>query len=146
MKKIVFSFLLTIAFIAPSFAQEDAEGGKDPVLFSRMPGFHIYRFEDIQFDKFEFQISSNKTQSVEGHHTYINYYLNENAQTPGALQIARNYTNAIKKIGGQVENRIKVEMDALDFHGGSETGCHPVVTSRYFQAERDDTRTSCKIR
>lgn len=102
MKKVIISLFLLILCIAPSLAQEDDEGCKDPVLFTRMPSFHIYRCEDIQFDKFEFQVSSSKKESVEGHYLSIIYYLNENAQTPSGIQIMRNYTNAIKKIGGQV--------------------------------------------
>ena len=102
MKKIIIPFLLVLAGFSNLYAQEDAEGCKDPALFTRMPNFHIYRCEDIQFDKFEFQVSSDKTQSVEGHSLYVNYYLNENAQAPSGLQIVRNYTNAIKKLGGQL--------------------------------------------
>jgi OmpA-OmpF porin, OOP family len=94
--------LLILAFCSPSFAQEDAENCKDPALFTRMPNFHIYRCEDIQFDRYEFTISDGKTQAVEGHHLFVNYYLNENAQAPSGLQIARNYSNAVKKIGGQI--------------------------------------------
>lgn len=67
-----------------------------------MPNFHIYRCEDLQFDKYDFRLSSEKNQSIEGHNILIIYYLNENAQAPGPIQIIRNYTNAIKKIGGQI--------------------------------------------
>jgi outer membrane protein OmpA-like peptidoglycan-associated protein len=102
MKKFLFSLLLMIAGIAPLIAQEDQEGCKDPSLFTRMPNFHIYRCDDKQFDKFEFRLSSEKSQSIEGHFLYVNYYLNENAQSPSGIQIVRNYTNAIKKIGGQI--------------------------------------------
>jgi outer membrane protein OmpA-like peptidoglycan-associated protein len=102
MKKIIFSLLLMAAGIAPLLAQEDQEGCKDPALFTRMPNFHIYRCEDKQFDKFEFRVSSEKSQIIEGHFLYVNYYLNDNAQTPGGIQIVRNYTNAVKKIGGQL--------------------------------------------
>jgi OOP family OmpA-OmpF porin len=102
MKKIVGLFLIIMSCSAPLTAQTDAEGGKDPALFTRMPGFHIYRFEDLQFDKYDFRVSDSKNESVEGHHLYINYYLNDNVQSPSAMQIARNYTNAIKKIGGQI--------------------------------------------
>ena len=90
------------AGIAPLLAQEDQEGCKDPALFTRMPNFHIYRCEDRQFDKFEFRVSSEKNQTIEGHFLYVNYYLNDNAQTPGGIQVVRNYTNAVKKIGGQI--------------------------------------------
>jgi len=102
MKKIFSFFAILFAFIAPVSAQEDAEGCKDPALFTRMPNFHIYRCDDIQFDKFEFRISSEKTQAVEGHSLYVNYYLNEGAQAPSGLQIVRNYSNAVKKLGGQL--------------------------------------------
>jgi outer membrane protein OmpA-like peptidoglycan-associated protein len=88
--------------VFPLLSQEDEAGCKDPALFTRMPNFHIYRCEDREFDKFEFPVNSSKKQIVEGHFIYVNYYLNENAQAPGGLQIARNYTNAAKKIGGQV--------------------------------------------
>jgi outer membrane protein OmpA-like peptidoglycan-associated protein len=102
MKKLIGSFLLVLAGIAPLTAQEDAEGSKDPALFTRMPGFHIYRYDDLQFDKYEFPIKPDRTQTVEGHSLFIIYWLNENVQSPSALQIVRNYTNAIKKIGGQL--------------------------------------------
>jgi outer membrane protein OmpA-like peptidoglycan-associated protein len=67
-----------------------------------MPGFYIYRYDDIQFDNYEFPIGSQKTQAVEGHFIFIIYWLKDNVQQPSALQIVRNYTNAIKKIGGQL--------------------------------------------
>ncbi len=101
MKKIIPLLLLISGFAALS-AQQDYEGCKDPVLFTRMPGYHIYRCDDLQFDKSEFQISSEKTQTVEGHHLKILYDLNDNVQAPSPLQTVRNYSNAIKKIGGQV--------------------------------------------
>ena len=52
MKKQIVFFLTIMAGFAPLFAQEDAEGCKDPALFTRMPGYHIYRCEDLQFDRF----------------------------------------------------------------------------------------------
>ena len=85
-----------------AFSQEDKEGSKDPSLFTRMPGFHIYNYEELQFNKYEFPVAANKMQPVEGHHIYLDYYANDNIQLPSALQIARNYSNAIKKIGGQI--------------------------------------------
>jgi len=102
MNKLTSFFAIIFAVVAPLSAQDDAEGCKDPALFTRMPNFHIYRCDDIQFDKFEFWVGSDKTQAVEGHSLYVNYYLNEGAQAPGGLQIVRNYSNAIKKLGGQL--------------------------------------------
>jgi len=102
MKKIILSLLMAVAVILPLTAQDDAENSKDPVLFTRMPGFYIYRYDDLQFDRFEFTVGDDKTQAVEGHSLSIVYWIKENAQQPSGLQIVRNYTNAIKKIGGQV--------------------------------------------
>ena len=97
---------LAIAFLCllsiPVPAQEDKEGTKDPSLFTRMPGFHIYNFEELEFNKYEFPVAAEKLQPVEGHHLYYDYYANDNIQLPSGLQIARNYSNAIKKIGGQI--------------------------------------------
>jgi outer membrane protein OmpA-like peptidoglycan-associated protein len=102
MKKLVFLCLLMFAGISTSNAQQDAEGSKDPALFTRMPGYHIYRYDDLQFDKYEFRISDQKNQVIEGHHLTIYYDLNDNVQAPSPLQVGRNYTNAAKKVGGQL--------------------------------------------
>ena len=91
-----------LACIAPMIAQDDTEASTDPVLFTRMPGFYIYRYDDIQFDRYEFIVGQDKTQAVEGHSIFIIYWLKDDVQQPSALQIIRNYTNAIKKIGGQL--------------------------------------------
>jgi outer membrane protein OmpA-like peptidoglycan-associated protein len=102
MKNLLGSLVFILVLTIPLIAQDDKEGSKDPALFTRMPGFYIYNYEDVQFDKFEFSAGANKTQSVEGHRLYVNYYLKDNVQTPSGLQIVRNYTNAIKKLGGQI--------------------------------------------
>jgi outer membrane protein OmpA-like peptidoglycan-associated protein len=67
-----------------------------------MPGFYISRYDDIQFDRFEFPVKPEMTQAVEGHSIFIMYWLKDDAQSPSAIQIVRNYTNAIKKAGGQI--------------------------------------------
>ncbi|MFH1196797.1 MAG: OmpA family protein [bacterium] len=95
-------FILT--FSSTIFSQSDpndSEGCKDPSIFSRMKGFHIYRCDDIEFDRFEFQVSQNRTEAVEGHHYFVVYYANEGITFPGPLQITRNYTNAATAIGGK---------------------------------------------
>jgi OmpA-OmpF porin, OOP family len=83
-------------------AQNDAEGSKDPDLFSRMPGYYISRYDDLQFDQYEFKISDSKTQIVEGHSLFIIYDPDDNIQTPSPLQIGRNYINAARSAGGQL--------------------------------------------
>jgi outer membrane protein OmpA-like peptidoglycan-associated protein len=67
-----------------------------------MPGYHIYRYDDLQFDQYEFKISDSKTQIVEGHSLFIIYDPNDNIQIPSPLQIGRNYINAAKSVGGKL--------------------------------------------
>lgn len=102
----LFSLFVLLASIllsgATAFAQNDAAGSKDPSLFTRMPGYHIYRYDDLQFDQYEFKISSEKTKVVEGHSLFIIYDLNDNIQAPSPLQIGRNYINAARSVGGQL--------------------------------------------
>jgi len=102
MKKFIGFLLLMLSGIMPLIAQDDTEDSRDPVLFTRMPGFYIYRYDDLQFDRYEFPAGQDKTQAVEGHSIFIVYWLKDNVQQPSALQIIRNYTNAIKKVGGQL--------------------------------------------
>jgi len=102
MKKIISSLLLIFAVIVPLIAQEDAEGCKDPALFTRMPNHYIDSFTDYEFDSYEFPVGRERNQAVEGHFININYNSKEKIQLPSGLQIIRNYTNAIKKIGGQI--------------------------------------------
>jgi OOP family OmpA-OmpF porin len=79
----------------------DCEGCKDPALFNRMPGFHIYRTQETDFDRFEFPVSPDKKEKVEGHHYYYDYYANDGIKLPSGLQIVVNYTNAAMAIGGK---------------------------------------------
>ena len=98
-------FLLTWVLILTAnivHAQDDAEGSKDPALFTRMPGYHIYRYDDLQFDQYEFKISDNNTQIVQGHSLFIIYDANDNIQVPSPLQIGTNYINAARSVGGKL--------------------------------------------
>lgn len=106
MKRIL-GILLLILCVAPlhlilaASDPNDCEGCKDPILFSRMPGFHIYRYTELDFDHFEFQVGRDKTQTVEGRYYYVDYYANEGIKIPSGLQVISNYVNAAKAIGGK---------------------------------------------
>ncbi|MBU1107155.1 MAG: OmpA family protein [Candidatus Riflebacteria bacterium] len=79
----------------------DSPGSKDPDIFSRMPGFHIYRFEATEFDRYEFQVGPSEKETVEGYFSTVVYYANEGITQPSGLQITRNYVNAAKAVGGK---------------------------------------------
>lgn len=81
---------------------DDKEGSKDPALLNRMPGYYIYRYDEVEFDSYEFIVGVKKIQKVEGHHYFLIYYPKEGIKKPSPVQVTRNYINAIKKIGGEL--------------------------------------------
>ena len=101
---IVFLFLFLYPLHSVSAARDsnDAEGSSDPALFSRMPGFYIAYYKELDFDRYAFPVGPDeKTEPVEGHFYNAEYYPNEGAKIPSGLQIVRNYTSAAKTIGGE---------------------------------------------
>lgn len=84
---------------------QDIEGSKDHPMFNRMSGFYItdYAAEDFGTHLFYYL---DKNEAVEGQKTSITYVSDNEV---GALKIIRNFSNAVKKIGGQAfeegENR-----------------------------------------
>lgn len=104
MKRLVALAALAALFVLPLAlpAQEaDEEGCKDHPLVTRMKGFVISSCES-NFDSVDFYVGEDKTQTLEGRKTLINYYLPEGRETPSELQILRNYANAVKAVGGTV--------------------------------------------
>jgi outer membrane protein OmpA-like peptidoglycan-associated protein len=109
MMKLIFRTLLvalaalTLSSIA--FGQADRAGSKDYPGITRMPGFFIDGYSDVQFDSATFTVTLNgkKTrQAIEGRTIKIPYY--RKRDTPGVsdLQIIRNLQNAARAAGGQV--------------------------------------------
>jgi OmpA-OmpF porin, OOP family len=101
---VVMLLILCLIPLSTAFAASDPndfEGSKDPDLFSRMSGFHIYSYETMEFGRFEFQVSSGETKKIEGATTAVVYYANDGITLPSGLQITRNYVNAAKAIGGE---------------------------------------------
>lgn len=95
--------IVLMLFCGVAFAQEpDAKGCKDHQLFSRFPGFYIQRCTVNDFGSHAFR-AGKKEVVVEGRYTEIMYYKNEGAKAPSPLQVHRNFENAIKKIGGAVQ-------------------------------------------
>ncbi len=96
-------FLLGLA--ALTFAAgdpNDREGCKDPIIFTRMPGYYISQCDEKEFERYEIPVTPDfKTQAVEGRYLMIVYAINEGARQASGLQIVRNYTNAAAAIGGK---------------------------------------------
>lgn len=92
-----FLSLFVFGFTVPVFAQDDIEGSKDHPMFSRMQGFYITEYRYEEFGSYTFYRESGEEVIAEGKKTYIYY---ESKEDVPALKIIRNYSNAIKKIGG----------------------------------------------
>jgi OmpA-OmpF porin, OOP family len=96
---ILFSFLTTNLYAT----EQDQKGCKDSPLFTRMPNSWIHNCEQKQFDAHAFIIGKGQITKVEGQLWKITYYPNNDlAQKPSALQILRNFENAVQKLDGTV--------------------------------------------
>jgi OmpA-OmpF porin, OOP family len=98
---IIVSFLLLLSPIVLVKVQAQESEFKDTPWFSGMPNFTIYDAEDTEFDSYNFFNGKNCT-TVEGRKYKRTYALKEDAQKSSVTQIMRNYSNAIKSIGGTV--------------------------------------------
>ncbi len=95
--------LLTLSLSAQAPLQKDCTGCQDHPLFNRMEGYWIHGTVRHEFDAHAFPVADNRTQSVEGRLTTIRYYPQASwTVKPSALQILRNYENAVKAKGGAV--------------------------------------------
>jgi outer membrane protein OmpA-like peptidoglycan-associated protein len=102
-KKGVLIILLMLAVASVMAQQEtDVKGSADHPLFTRMPGYYISDYSVKDFDKFTSPYVEGKDQTWEGKVTTLGYYIKTGAKQASMLQIARNYENAVRKIGGKV--------------------------------------------
>ncbi len=104
---VVFGVVVAVVLMGGfAFAQQDKKGCKDHPLFTRMPGTYIYDCKSSEFDGREWPDpdTQGKTKvKVEGKYYFIQYYnQKEFAGKRSDLQVSRNYSNAMKKIGGSV--------------------------------------------
>jgi OmpA-OmpF porin, OOP family len=99
---------------------EDAEGCKDHPMFNRMTNFHIVSCESKEFDAFAFNIDTTtdetaKKETVEGKWYQLEYHVNEGTPEPSALQIFRNFENALKAINANIVGKVVVSGNSYSF-------------------------------
>jgi len=87
-------------------AQADVRGAKDHPLLTRYPNSYITEFAK-NYNTVEFAVGSAadgqpKRRAVEGNATVLTYFHKNVQKQPSALELIRNYQNAIKAIGGEV--------------------------------------------
>jgi OmpA-OmpF porin, OOP family len=115
--------LICLLYCTVNAQNEDAEGCKDHPAFNRMPGFHIMGCVTKEFDSYNFPIENNtsencKKQAVEGRYFEFSYGLNEGVPEPSALQIFRNFENAIKQINATVVAKVIESGNSYSFITG----------------------------
>lgn len=121
MKKYRLLFVLSFALLATTLrAQDDAEGCTDYPMFNRMPGFHIGSCEMKEFDAFNFTIENSsdgdaKTETVEGKYFYYWYDHNEGVENVSALQIFRNFENALKQMNATIVGKVVESGNSYSF-------------------------------
>jgi outer membrane protein OmpA-like peptidoglycan-associated protein len=93
-----------ILLLAPAGAeaQKDVEGSQDHPLLTRMPGYYLSGYDVKDFDSFDASYVSGPEGRWEGKRTQIDYSAKEGAKPVSMTQIARNYENALRKIGAQI--------------------------------------------
>jgi len=116
MKVNVRFFVIVFILVSPIIQAQESEF-KDTPYFSGMPNFMIYNAEDIEFDSYNFFNGKNCT-TVEGKKFKRIYSLKENALKSSAIQISRNYANAVRNMGGTVIfEGAPQNADCADFNG-----------------------------
>lgn len=102
--RIVIALVCVLAGATVALAQQKDEAGcKDHPMFTRMPGYWIYKCVDKQFDAYAFVTGPGKTETVEGRKATWTYYPQAKAtDKPSELQIKRNFEAAIQKAGGKI--------------------------------------------
>ncbi len=111
MKKVsVVVVFCVLAAVSLAFGQSDKPGSKDYPGITRMPGYYIDEYADVQFDSATFKVTAagNSTdKAIEGHMIKITYRIKENTPATSMLQVIRNYENAARSAGGEVMDDTK---------------------------------------
>jgi OOP family OmpA-OmpF porin len=97
------ALFLCLSFSGLALA-EDVPGARDHPLLTRYPNSFITEYEK-NYNSVEFTVGergATKKQAVEGNATLLRYFYESADKQPSALQLIRNYQNAIKQIGGTV--------------------------------------------
>jgi OOP family OmpA-OmpF porin len=90
---------LLLAYTARVNAQDSEY--KDTPWFSGMPNYFVYDAQDAEFDTYSF-FNGKTCNPVEGKEFKRTYSLKDDAQKSSVIQIMRNYSNALKSMGGTV--------------------------------------------
>lgn len=104
LRNTIVGLLLVLFAGSPGLAQNETDviGSVDHPLFTRMPGYYISSYDVKEFDKITSAYLSGQDENWEGKVTTLGYTIKTGAKQASMMQIARNYENAVKKIGGKI--------------------------------------------
>jgi len=123
----VFSFLF---FLFNSLcAAQDIAGSKDHPMFNRISGFNITEYNVEEFGTYTFTLDGERESIVEGTKTTIHY---ECDCEEAPLKIVRNFTNAIKNIGGSIYEPYKNRGYMFLKQGNKETWAEVYASDYYY--------------
>jgi OOP family OmpA-OmpF porin len=98
---IVVMFVAVVFVSHPGYTQQDREGCEDHPLLNRLENFYIEGCKEEDFGSYKFSTPEGR-KPVEGHFISISYRRPNSAPEMSGLEMIRNYTNAVKEIGGEV--------------------------------------------
>lgn len=146
---IIIVTICSLGVIDAAGEPQDRAGSKDPPIFSRMPGFFIFKFTELEFNRYEFPLDGGKKIAVEGHYYAIGYKVKPGIQKPSPVQVNRNYINAAKAIGGEqvaslkngwgsVLKVVKNDMETWAYINAYNEEYHLIIVEKQFM-EQDVT-------
>jgi len=119
--KLVMVFvLMLISNVMLNAQSEDKEGCSDHPLFNRMTGFYLQDCVFKEFNAYQFTIENStgedaKKQIVEGKYFELYYQIKEGDKEPSALQIFRNFENALKLIKATIVAKLIQDGNSYSF-------------------------------
>ncbi len=100
-RTVMLSGFFCLAILSAFAAAEDESEFKDTPYFSGMPNYTAIEAQDQEFADYRFYNGKGCT-TVEGRKYFRDYGLKEDGKRASDLQISRNYSNAIKAMGGTI--------------------------------------------
>ncbi len=98
-------FSTAMLALLPALAHADKAGCADHPLFpTRMPEYALEECKAEEHGIYEFWAAKGPKTAVEGKFTFLTYvFTGAKAKEPSGLAIVRNYENAIRKVGGTIQ-------------------------------------------
>jgi outer membrane protein OmpA-like peptidoglycan-associated protein len=124
---------VTVVLRGTVVSAQDASGGKDHPLFTRMPNYFISEYQQNEFASEDFRDATGESVTVEGKKTEITYTIKPGVNPPSTLQVLRNYTNAIKKVGGTAFEYTQHSGSVSLKRDGAEVWANIYVGGEYYE-------------